>query len=35
MPTNVSVILNPSSARNKKKRKKEGADEDFIKLFLI
>ena len=35
MPTNVSVMLNPSSAKEKKKRKKEGAGEDFIKLFLI
>ena len=34
MPTNVSVMLNPSTAK-KKKRKKEGAGEDFIKLFLI
>lgn len=35
MPTNVSVMLNPSSAKKKKKRKKEGAGEDFIKLFSI
>ena len=33
MPTNVSVILNPSSARNKKKEKKRGPAKTSLNYF--